>query len=384
MLKDMNMGMYLQHYFNPDFDYLQLQPEVGANGQSDLYNLGYVQNVVKGQILAEIQPLSAIEKPLPRFILDTAVFPQGPNTYIDPKHPNYLLSSVNGYVFYYKGKIAVKKVLNVRSNVDFHTGNIVFVGDVVVHQDVKAGFQVQANNVLINGMVEGGEVRSRNDMKILGGARGGASNRCLLAAGGGLQINFSEKVELRAKKKMFIDRFCMQCKVYVGKSFIVSGMLVGGTIHVLKHMLVKDALGNKAGIVTKIFLGYDPFRIRELERCEARLESLNEKITNYTNIIGQRTSEPGEMQYELAGALQKRDYLIRLYQSLWQTIQHDEIQADRCRLIVHGTVYPGVEVNIGQAKYSITETVQNVSFRVSNNDIIVEPAQEETLSFFRT
>ena len=159
--------MYLQHYFNPDFDYLQLQPIVSVKGQADLYNLGYVQNVVKGQVIAEMIPLEAIENPIPRFVLEQEKFPQGPNTYIDPAYPHYLLSDVNGYVFYYNGKISVKKVLNVRSNVDFHTGNIAFVGDVMVHKDVKAGFQLQANTIIINGMVEGGEVRSRKDMKIM-------------------------------------------------------------------------------------------------------------------------------------------------------------------------------------------------------------------------
>lgn len=376
------MEMYLQHYFNPDFDYLQLQPSIGAKGQTDLYNLGYVQNVVKGQILAEIKPLHTVEEPLPRYLLDKPVFPQGPNTYINPEYPNYLLSSVNGYVFYYNGKISVKKVLNVRSNVDFHTGNIVFVGDIVVHKDVKAGFQVQANNILIKGMVEGGEVRSRNDMKILGGARGGVSNRCLLAAGGGLQVNFCEKVELRAQKKLCIDRFCMQCKVYAGEGLIVSGMTVGGIIHVLKYILVKDTLGNKAGVPTKIFLGYDPFRLRELERCEARLESLNEKITTYTNIAGPSPQKENEINRELENALQKREHLVSLQQSLWQTLQLNEFQASKCRLIVLGIVYPGVEITIGQTTYSVTEELQNVSFKLSHNTIIIESAPTHTNTFF--
>ena len=131
---------------------------LAGQGDTDCYNLGYVQNVVKGQILAELVPLAEVEEPLPRFILKEAVLPQGANTRIDPAHPQYLLADANGYVFYYQDKIVVKRLLNVRTDVSFQTGNIFFVGDTVVHKDVKAGFSVQANNVLVHGIVEGGEV----------------------------------------------------------------------------------------------------------------------------------------------------------------------------------------------------------------------------------
>ena len=52
---------YLRHYFNPDFDYLNLKPG-GDSGATDVYSLGYVQNVIAGQVLAEILPLEAVER----------------------------------------------------------------------------------------------------------------------------------------------------------------------------------------------------------------------------------------------------------------------------------------------------------------------------------
>lgn len=377
------MKMYLQHYFNPDFDYLQLQPIVSAKGQADLYNLGYVQNVVKGQVIAELIPLDAIKNPNSKFVLEQAEFPQGPNTYIDPAYPNYLLSNVNGYVFYYNGTIAVKKILNVRSNVDFHTGNIVFVSDLIVHQDVKAGFQVQANNILINGMVEGGEVRSRKDMKILGGARGGASNRCLLDSGGGLQLNFAEQVELRVKKRMVIERFCMQCKIYAGESVIVSGVMAGGTAQVSKHIFIKDKLGNTSGISTQLFLGYNPFLLQKLENCDVSLELLNKKITNYTTIAGQSSSNINEINAQLEGVIQQHKQLMNYRNKLWQLLQLDESNASSCRLVVLGTVYPGIELSIGTVSFSVKEELNNVCFRLHEDEIICEAVPETILSFFK-
>lgn len=59
------MDMYLRHYFDPNFDYQSLRPTPAGQGDTDCYNLGYVQNVVKGQILAELVPLAEVEEPLP-------------------------------------------------------------------------------------------------------------------------------------------------------------------------------------------------------------------------------------------------------------------------------------------------------------------------------
>ena len=97
------MRYYLQHFFDPDFDHTTRKPDENAirNNTLDLFNLGYVQNVIKGQILAQIVPLDSLsQRPDPRFILDTVDFPAGQNTYIDPEYPQYLLAATNGYVFY--------------------------------------------------------------------------------------------------------------------------------------------------------------------------------------------------------------------------------------------------------------------------------------------
>ena len=191
------MQYYLRHYFNPDFDYLRPKPGVGEDGESsDLYSLGYVQNVIAGQLLAEVIPLEqAGAEPDPRFVLSRPVLPGGANTRVDPAYPNYLLSTSNGYVFYNSGKITVKRLLNVRQDVSFRTGNIFFVGDMAVHGSVRSGFSVQANNLRIMGMVEGGVARARRDLMVDGGARGGAGQHCLLDAGDKLLTPFLEKID---------------------------------------------------------------------------------------------------------------------------------------------------------------------------------------------
>lgn len=373
------MDLYLQHYFDPDFNHLALHPTQRGQGQTDRYNLGYVQNVSKGQILAEILPLENVKEPIPRFIIKEPVLPAGINTRIDPAYPNYLLADVNGYVFYHEEKIVVKRLLNVRSDVDFHTGNIFFVGDAVIHKDVKAGFAVQANNILINGIVEGGEIRARKDLKIDGGARGGANNRCLLDSGGGLRVAFVEKAELRAKSKMVIDRFCVHSSLYAAGDLVVNELVTGGTSQVARYMLVKGNLGNKAGVPTRIFLGYSPFVIRELEQCDKRLTALTERINQYRAVVGHLPPDSNELTRKLASAQEKRQKLLKLRESFWKTLHRDETQTNTCRLIVLGTVYPGVEVSIGRSFFMVDEALRSVYFRLQDDEIVNGPVPVKIL-----
>ena len=251
------MQYYLRHYFNPDFDYLRPKPGVGEDGESsDLYSLGYVQNVIAGQLLAEVIPLEqAGAEPDPRFVLSRPVLPGGANTRVDPAYPNYLLSTSNGYVFYNNGKITVKRLLNVRQDVSFRTGNIFFVGDMAVHGSVRSGFSVQANNLRIMGMVEGGVARARRDLMVDGGARGGAGQHCLLDAGDKLLTPFLEKIEARARGNMVVEKYCLYSTVYAGANMVVREQVYVSTINAYGSVYVGRQLGNKAAISTKIYLG---------------------------------------------------------------------------------------------------------------------------------
>lgn len=368
------MIWYLQHHFNPDMDHLQLKPADTEVTGSDLYNLGYVQNAIAGQVLAQIVPLEQAKTPEPRFVLEKPILPAGPNTHIDPAHPNYLLASSNGYVFYNDGLITVKKMLNVRGDVSFKTGNIFFVGDMAVHGSVRAGFEVQANNILIKGMVEGGSVRARRNLAIMGGARGGAGQHCVLDAGGTLRTSFIEKIEARARGNILIEKYSLHSNIYAGSNVVVQGRACGGTFHVFGSIVVEENLGNMAAVPTRMFLGYDPMRIRQLERIDAQLANLSETITHLNAVAGHLPPDTNATTRKLLNCKENRENLIQRRATLWKILHLNEQTLTRCRVLVRGKVFPGVEVAIGRAFLLVENPLTNVSFSLENDEIIVKDA----------
>ena len=368
------MQYYLRHYFNPDFDYLRPKPGIGEDGESsDLYSLGYVQNVIAGQLLAEVIPLEqAGAEPDPRFVLSRPVLPGGANTRVDPAYPNYLLSTSNGYVFYNNGKITVKRLLNVRQDVSFRTGNIFFVGDMAVHGSVRSGFSVQANNLRIMGMVEGGVARARRDLMVDGGARGGAGQHCLLDAGDKLLTPFLEKIEARARGNMVVEKYCLYSTVYAGANMVVREQVYGSTINAYGSVYVGRQLGNKAAISTKIYLGYDPLSIRQLEKIDKIISGLSQSITHLKAVAGHLPPDANEASRKLARLVEQRERMKQRTE-LWSKLYLDENYMQNCRLMVPGKVYPGVEISVGRAFMLVERPYENVLFRLCYDDIIVEP-----------
>lgn len=370
---------YLRHYFNPDFDHLHLKPG-GENGSSDVYSLGYVQNAIDGQVLAEIIPLEdAGPNPDPRFMLEKHKFPAGPNTRVDPQYPNYLLAAANGYVFYLDGKITVKCLLNVRQDISFQTGNIFFVGDMAIHGSVRAGFSVQANNVRIMGMVEGGVVRARRNLMIDGGVRGGAGQHSLVDAGGKLLSPFLEKVEARARDNIVIDKSCLYSTVYAGASIVVRELAYGGIINAYGSVYVGKQLGNKAGIPTKVYLGYDPLSIRQLEKIDSIIAQQSQTITHLNAVAGHLAPETNETSRKLQALRGQRQQLIKRRNDLWARLSLDENYMHNCRLLVPGRIYPGVELSIGRAFLTIDSIYDKVVCRLVENEIIIEHLQHSHL-----
>lgn len=373
------MQYYLRHYFNPDFDHQNAKPGggLGKDEGADVYSLGYAQNVIGGQILAEIMPAAKAPKDADkRWFRDSGELPAGANTRIDPAYPQYLLADTNGYVFYNNGQITVKKLLNVRQDVSFHTGNIFFVGDICVHGSVRSGFSVQGNNVRIMGMVEGGIARARRDLMVEGGCRGGSSQHCLLDAGAKLATPFIEKAEARARHNLAIEKYCLYSTVYAGANMVVRGQMYGSTVNCLGTVYVGTQLGNRAGISTKIYLGYDPFAMRQLEKIDATVAELSQAVTHLSAVAGHLPPDTNETTRKLARLSGQLNKMLKRRASIWDKVNIDDATLQNCRLMVPGRVYPGVEIAIGRAFMQVERSYENSIFRLCYNEIVVEPMPE--------
>lgn len=415
------MPYYLKHYFLPDFNHKRLRPMAMADGSTAMHYLGYVQNVVAGQALAELihmdsvperflaqdraeQPARAVGETLPipseqgypeqeettttfeqeekeywnflqnlgeidrRFIYNNPVFPMGPNCGRDPQNPGRIIALANGYVFYHQGLITVKKLLNVRHDVDFSTGNITFVGDMIVHGDVHPGFALTGGAIWVKGRFSGVKIKARGNVVADNGVKG--SPEACVRAGLTTRIASCERSTIITPGNLIVDGIALHSNLVVGGSLIIKGRLQGGNVYANGVVYVKEKLGHSQGAPTKIRMGYDPIEYLRIQETLAAAQTQEQKLES----LAKRSRKGPQFAADLAPkqevAARKLEILTARYKKDWCKLMADTRKAARARVIVPGTVYPGVEISIGRAYHKVIDEQQNVFYSLHEEEIV--------------
>lgn len=85
------------------------------------------------------------------------------------KNGDSIVSEIDGKPCIRNNIFYVYKVHELNGNVDLKTGNIDFIGDVVINGEIKEGMKVKSgNNIHINGGVERSEITAKGDVVISG------------------------------------------------------------------------------------------------------------------------------------------------------------------------------------------------------------------------
>jgi uncharacterized protein (DUF342 family) len=191
-----------------------LSPMVKKDGKADYKNVDNIHQVKPGDVLAIKEPLvpgqpgeDILGKVLPAAVAKDAQFRLGLNTAVSPDGLS-LVAAVGGFVYHNAGAICVGVTYAVKGDVDFHTGNLHYHGDIQVLGNVTEGFTVEADgNVTVEGTVEGAEVVSHGGSVAIKG--------CVFGHGKG-RIAAKTAIHLLAAQDVRIE--CPEGAVEVAKS----------------------------------------------------------------------------------------------------------------------------------------------------------------------
>ncbi len=368
------MPYHLKHHFEPGFDFKHLKPVERADGSVDHYNLGYVQNVSPGDLLAQWVPLppeglveqAGEQKPV---VSAERTFPAGENVAVDPGDPGRLLATAKGYPYYdEQGRISVKTLLNVRSDVDFHTGNIHFLGNVVIHGDVRSGFQVLGGNVLVRGCVDGALVRAQESLATESGVKG--ANQAVLKAGLDMRLPFSENAVLLAGRRIQVETACMHCQIYAGRQVAVRGRLIGGSTWCTDTVFVGESLGGAMATETEIVLGYDATMVNKAHLVETQIRETMVRLRECRESAAKGPELEEEFAPRIASLEDRLEKFEARRRAIWDGITAAE-HLEACRVVVPGRVRPGVEISIGPARYVVDDDMRDICFRYLDGEVVV-------------
>ena len=290
-----------------------------------------------------------------------------------------LLSAMDGQIVFDGKKVSVNPVLEIAGDVGTSTGNIDFVGSVIVKGNVISGFRVEADgDIDIEGVVEGAYVRSRHNVNIARGVQG--LEKAEIIAEGDISLKFAENCKIRAGKNIFAEAV-IHSIVRCGKKLELqgkNGYLVGGDVSAREAIIAKT-IGSSMGTATNIQVGLDPSAFDEYNgyiREYNQLKNEYDKIINASKNMKQ-LHDNGELSEH------KKNLFLRLLHQqskLRQRMLLVKNSIDDLNALLSGTsgyvsvmdaLRSGVKVIIGDATIHIREEIKGCVLRNIDGSIII-------------
>ena len=356
-------------------------------GQVNFKDLDLVENVVAGQLLAtKTPPTEGKEgRTITNRILnakngnDVPLNP-GKNTELSPDGMS-IIATINGQVVLFNNKVNVEPIYEVKGDVDIHTGNILFLGTVIVKGSVEDGFSIKAaGDIEIMGSVGKCLLDAEGDVHIKQGCMGKLGGN--IKAGGSVWAKFLEQINVTAGKNVFVQDGIMHCQVDATEKVVCFGKratIVGGRIRAGEVVNTKT-LGSVSFTETIVEVGVDPksrqrlFEVdKEKTEVDLSLEKLNANISTLQSQKKVRRNFGEEKEELLSKMLASREELtIRLneineemnelksYLKLLKTIGKISVSKD---------VFPGTRIAIKDTYYDVTNEFKYVTFVLDSGRI---------------
>lgn len=369
-----------------------------ADGTIDFKNLNNVTNVTKNTVLCHIIPAGEGEngidvygEPIAYKQGKNVSFKYGNNTHISMDGLN-LLASTDGCVEIKNDKVFVESVYKV-DNVDNTTGNIDFIGNVIINGDVKAGFSVTARgDIKIRGMVEGAYIKSDSDVIISKGMNGmGKGN---IYAKGNITSKYIENSFIKSEKSVFAEAL-INSDVKAGDSIVLRGStaaIIGGTSEA-ENIIYAKTVGSKTNPETNLIINLTKYQAeqnsiaakkklnqqmeKDLIVKNNELKEIDEKIDMILNSSIDNENKNSIQRQLLLMKIRINNEITEIKRQLSEVIQTDNIAEHK--IICKSIMYSNTRVTIGWMKYRVRQDISYSKMYNDGNDISIVPLNSADL-----
>ncbi|NCN04208.1 MAG: FapA family protein [Spirochaetales bacterium] len=354
------------------------------DGKVDYKELNKINNVVEGQVLAKLVPPkrganghTVTGKALPAKDGKPAALEIGNNVKLS-NDGSQALASANGQVLLIGGRITVEPVYMVNGNVDLKSGNILFLGSVVVKGSVEDGFAVKAaGNIEILGSVGRCELDAEGDIIVRQGINGKSSGQ--VRAGGSIWSKFIENSNVEASGYVVVSDGIINSMVNSDKKIICRGKrasIVGGNLRA-SEIITAKTLGSIAGMETLLEVGNDPKTKSKLEELQARkaaddksLEEIKLNILTLEKAKKVKKELTPEKETFLRNLISQKNEIVNSIEEVSDEIKDTESYLAELKsngkISASARVFPGVKVLIKDAPLEVRNEFKAVTFVYEN------------------
>ena len=361
----------------------EARPVELPDGRVDFKNLDLVANVREGDKVAVRVPpsesqdgLSVRGEPVPARQGRTLPLRVGKSVRCSEEGAHAFASVAGQATVDRSGTIHVFPVYEVPGDVGMETGNIHFVGSVVVRGSVAQGFSLEAcGNIEVKGFVSGDLVEAGCGLSVGRGIQG--SGRGRVRAGGDVSCVFVENATVETQGSIRVRDAVMHSTVSAKSKVVVAdgkGVIVGGLTQAGEEVRAK-VIGSSLATPTTIEVGVDPALRAKLAETGRALSEKEAELLRIDQAIEMLSSRRGALTMNqahragLSRLVQHRAGLAQEAETLRR--QRDEMDGEitrarkgrvRCALI-----HPGTRIVMGPSSLLVTEQWHDVQAYMSDD-----------------
>lgn len=361
-------------------------PQVDEHGLIDFRELGAIPLVVAEQpLMRRIPPTNGVAgrnvrgellEPVPG--RSDAFVENLVGAYVASDDANLLRAVFNGQPVRCGNGVMVEQVLHVR-NVNIAVGNISFDGTVHVDGEVLPGMKVHATgDIIVTGVIDGGEVDAGGDVHIGGGIIAHARVR----AGGSVTARFAESAHIHAGTAIAIDDTALQSdlqamnQIIIGVKSAERGRLAGGSARAM--LLIRTpVLGGASSGVTAVQLGVNPDLEAKYQDLLQRIEKQKVEEGNLEKLVKHLTAHADK-----TGMLERARASWQQAVQAWAKLlpERDDLEAQLAlvagaRLEVGVGVSGAVDISFGKKALRVRRNLEAGTFSLDGERVVfTDPA----------
>jgi uncharacterized protein (DUF342 family) len=362
-------------------------PTLLEDGRINYRELNLIQSVKVGQILCSLEPpVMGIQgktvkgRSLIAVNGRPAVLPRGKNVAVSEDGISLYATSEGEVEYLDQSKVSVYTNHEVPADVDNSTGNVSFVGSVIIKGNVLSGFSVEAGgNVEVYGVVEGATIKAGGNIILRRGMQG--MGKGTLVAGGDIVARYIEYCTVEAKNNIQSEAV-LHSNVKCGNKLELTGrkgLLVGGTCKVGK-IIVAKVIGSHMATPTDLEVGIDP-TVRERYKkakediisMESDIKKADQAIVILKKLEGMGALTPDKQEI-LTKSVRTKIYLSSNLEEVKKevVILDEKLQQEgNGKIRALSFIYPGVKVSIGSCMMYVKELLQYCTLYRDGADIRV-------------
>src|SRR5699024_1148548 len=285
----------------------------------------------------------------------------------------------DGQIQLMNDKIQVQVVYEINESISMKTGNINFVGSIIIDGDVPSGYQIKAGgDVKIFGLVEAANITAGGSIFISEGFSG--MKKGILKAGNDIQVGYINQGMAQANHNIDVENSIVHSECIAYNSLMSkNGNIIGGSLSAIRLIEARD-VRKRLNTKTEILFGLGEEFEEKKQGKLLRRDKLLDKLDHIKELGIQIQSTNYETNPKLRIALlQQKNKMNVLQQEIleienWiKNMESFDGLEQFARLKVKQYLYPNTVISFGKYKQTIQKDYYEMQMRLEQNEIKTIP-----------